>query len=214
MPVNHPIIRVVVAGSVSPPLFAGLVLCGGRGRRMGRDKALLTIDGERLVDRAVRRLGRVADPVILANGGRPISAPGCISVDDAAPGAGPLAGMVAGMRRSDRPLTAVVAVDMPWFDVELLVQLASAWRDEEALIPVSPRGLEPLHGLYARGALPSLACALDAGRLRVLDVLATMRVRLVDVAAVAGSERAGRFAANLNEPDDFVNLGLSPPGDV
>ena len=44
------------APSVPRPLMAGVVLAAGAGRRFGQPKAPVVIDGERLVDRAVRNL--------------------------------------------------------------------------------------------------------------------------------------------------------------
>ena len=43
-------------GSSAGGRVAGLVLAAGAGRRFGRPKALVELDGERLVDRAVRVL--------------------------------------------------------------------------------------------------------------------------------------------------------------
>ncbi|MEO8897898.1 MAG: molybdenum cofactor guanylyltransferase [Candidatus Dormibacter sp.] len=194
----------------APPL-AGLILCGGRSRRMGSDKALLVVDGERLVDRAARRLRMVADPVLLACGARPLTVSGCRSVTEAAAG-GPLAGIVAGLRASPHNLTAVVAVDMPWLDAELLASLAATWsRGADALVPLSLSGLEPLHAMYAHSALPAMEDALAEGRLQLRAVLEHLRVRTVDVAALLGNERASRFAVNLNTRDDLLTLGEAPP---
>ncbi|MGH8908406.1 MAG: molybdenum cofactor guanylyltransferase [Egibacteraceae bacterium] len=50
------------------PLLTGLVLAGGRSRRMGTDKALLPYRGERLVDRAVRILRTCCAEVLVAPG--------------------------------------------------------------------------------------------------------------------------------------------------
>lgn len=184
--------------------LAGLVLCGGGSRRMGIDKALLVVDGERLVDRAARRLGAVADPVILACGARPLVVAGCTTVSDAVAEAGPLAGLVAGLTASPHTLTAAVAVDMPGFDTQLLVAMSEQWAGEDALIPVSDRGPEPLHGVYARSALPALAQALLAGRLRLRTVTRTLRVRHVVAAELVGASRASQFAVNLNTPADLL----------
>jgi nicotine blue oxidoreductase len=60
---------------------AGLVLAAGEGRRLGRPKALLEIDGERLVDRAVRVLHEAGcTPVYVVAGAAPL-----VDVADASP---------------------------------------------------------------------------------------------------------------------------------
>lgn len=52
---------------------AGLVLAAGEGRRLGRPKALLELDGERLVDRAVRVLREGGcEPVYVVAGAAPL----------------------------------------------------------------------------------------------------------------------------------------------
>jgi len=86
--------------------MAGLVLCGGESRRMGRDKALLVLDGETLVLRVARTLAEVADQVLLAPGtvGR-LGVTGYPEVADDPVGAGPLAGMAAGLAASPRSLS-------------------------------------------------------------------------------------------------------------
>ncbi|HET9225447.1 MAG TPA: NTP transferase domain-containing protein, partial [Thermoanaerobaculia bacterium] len=72
------------------PRTIGVVLAGGASSRMGRDKALLEIEGETLVSSAARRLGEVCEEVIVADRGRGLL-PG--SVPDG-PGQGPAAGIL------------------------------------------------------------------------------------------------------------------------
>ena len=70
-----------------PGTIGGLLLTGGASRRMGTDKALIEVDGQRLVDRAAAVLGAVADPVIeVGPGWSELPA-----VREDPPGSGPLA---------------------------------------------------------------------------------------------------------------------------
>ena len=167
---------------------------------MGSTKALLVVDGESLLQRAVTRLRTVADPIIIAGD---ISIPlpdDVIVVRDARAAAGPLGGIVAALDASPHELCAVLAVDMPDADAVLLRTLATQWDGDDAVVPVSDTGLEPLHAIYARAALPALRASLAAQRLALHDALATMRVRRVEAAAVHA--RPG-FAGNLNTPADL-----------
>src|SRR3954468_1318664 len=102
------------------PSVAGLLLPGGASRRMGRDKALLEVGGQRLVDRAATALAAVADPVLEVGPGWSVLP----AVREDPPGSGPLAAVVAGAAAlraggHDGPVI-VLAVDMPFVTVELL----------------------------------------------------------------------------------------------
>lgn len=110
------------AGTADPAGFAGLVLAGGASRRMGRDKALLSVDGETLLERAQRLLlAAGADPV-LVSGARPGGIPDC------RPGLGPAGGLASVIQAQpqliDR-LVLVVPVDMPYLTASSLQRLAA-----------------------------------------------------------------------------------------
>lgn len=193
---------------MTQPALAGLVLCGGAGRRMGRDKALIEFEGEPLVLRAARRLGEVADPVLLAPGrtGR-LGDVGYREVADAAPDAGPLAGIVAGLAASPYELVAVVAADMPFASPALFALLAALREDEDVVVPVVVGNLEPLHAVYARSSLPALRDALTSRRLELRLALQALRRRDVAESEWRPADPTGRFAHNMNRPED-----LSVPG--
>jgi molybdopterin-guanine dinucleotide biosynthesis protein A len=190
--------------------LAGLILCGGRSRRMGSEKALIPVEGVALVLRVAERVGRAADPVILAPG-----RPGRLGlrglpypeVADVVASAGPLAGVVAGLAASPHPLMAVVAVDLPFASPELLRRLAELYEGEDAVVPVSSSGPEPLHAVYSRESLPLLRAALSQRRLALRPVLEGLRVRWVEDPEWRVSDPSGRFAINLNRAEDLSLLG-------
>jgi molybdopterin-guanine dinucleotide biosynthesis protein A len=192
--------------------LTGLVLCGGRGTRMGRDKALLEVEGEPLVLRVARSVAGAADPVLLATGvpGR-LGDLGYAEVADEQPGAGPLAGLVAGLGASPHPLLVAVAVDMPFASPEVLRLLAVLHAGEDAVVPVTASGTEPLHAAYARAALPALRMALAERRLALRAVLSGLRVREVHEPEWRAADPTGRFALNLNRTEDLPALGLGRP---
>jgi len=196
--------------------MSGLLLAGGASRRMGRDKAQILFDSEPLVIRAVRTLARVCTDVVVASGdGHRLDHLGVTQVADALPGAGPLAGIAAGLESARHDLVAVIAVDMPAASPAVLAFLAGLWQGEAAVVPVVAGRWEPLHAVWARSAAPGIAACLQAGERRVMDALATLGARLVGEAeweAAEASEapepngpkpRKGGFAANLNAPMDL-----------
>ncbi len=169
--------------------MAGLVLCGGASRRMGIDKATLSHpDGGTALDGAARALDASgARPVLIATGtdGR-LGSLGRAEVDDGEVhrGAGPLAGILAGLRRSDDDgchLLAVLAVDLPNASPPLFRWLRQQWRpSDKVLVPLDRTGRpQPLHALYATSLVGQIDDQLRAGERRVLRLLDAVDARLL-----------------------------------
>src|SRR5215212_5164101 len=102
----------------------GVVLAGGRSSRLGRDKALLTLDGEPLLARTVRLLHGLADDVIvLGPPERGALAPGARVLPDERPGDGPLPALATALREMRGERLVAVATDMPLLNPSLLAYL-------------------------------------------------------------------------------------------
>lgn len=194
--------------------LTGLVLAGGRSTRMGRDKATLIVDGERLVDRAVAVLAQCCDEVLLAAAGRPLSVAGARTISDAELDAGPLAGIVAGLEAAATDLVAVIAVDLPDASAAVLDLLAATWEGEAGVAPLVDGVMEPLHAVYATAAAGRYADLLRAGERSPRRALEGLGARLVGPEEWGTAAADGRFARSLNSPGDLVARPRSepPPG--
>jgi molybdenum cofactor guanylyltransferase len=87
------------------PAFAGAVLCGGASRRMGRDKALIALEGRALAVRVAEAVAAAGASGVVAVGGdlEGLRAAGLAAVPDRdGPGAGPLAGILTALTIHDR----------------------------------------------------------------------------------------------------------------
>ena len=112
----------------------GIVLAGGESRRLGRDKALVRLAGQRLVDRVADRLApQVAALAISRHDGRLAHPrPGATLLADAdGPRDGPLAGLLAGLdwAAGHHPAAThavTVAVDAPFLPADLVARLIAA----------------------------------------------------------------------------------------
>ena len=186
------------------PAMTGVLLAGGAGTRMGADKALLEFEGEPLAARVLRTLRSVCEDVLVASGdGVRLAVLGAPQIPDAISGAGPLGGIAAGLAASARGLVAVVAVDMPYANAEVLRLLEERWNGEDAVVPVTASGLEPLHAVFASSAAPAFQHVLDGGTRSVREALGAVRTREVAEAEWGAADPSGRFALNVNRPGDL-----------
>jgi len=99
--------------------FTGVILAGGQSRRMGKDKALLQLGGETLLDRAYALLlDAGADQVLIS---RNDHLPG--HTLDRFPNKGPLAGIHAAICESGNRPMLFVPVDLPLLNTNTLKRL-------------------------------------------------------------------------------------------
>ncbi|MCC8356655.1 MAG: molybdenum cofactor guanylyltransferase [Oscillospiraceae bacterium] len=174
-----------------------VILTGGASRRMGRDKAVLPLDGQTMALALAKKYERLG--------------PVCFSVDrrdrfpagaydqlvDRWPGRGPLNGLVSAFSEREEDLLLLTATDMPAVEPEAALYLQARIGAHDACMFEG----QPLFGLYRRSCLaPAVEC-LEAGEPSFRALL-----RRID-ALVLPAEDEEMFA-NLNTPaeyDAFIN---------
>ncbi len=107
---------------VVPVRFAAVLLAGGQSRRMGRDKALLLVDGGRVLwERQLDVLRSLGPAELFISGpARPGFPYDVRLLEDERPGLGPLSGIVAALEAMTTPLLVVLAVDLPAMRADFL----------------------------------------------------------------------------------------------
>jgi molybdopterin-guanine dinucleotide biosynthesis protein A len=188
---------------------AGIVLTGGRSRRLGVDKATLVLDGETLAVRATRRLSAVCAPVVEAGDG----VSGVPAVREAPAGAGPLAALAAAgdwlRGRGHHGPALLLAVDLPRVDEPFLRWLRDRPGAPTAVLRVDGH-LQPVCARYGGEALLA-AGSLVVGGIRALhelfDVVEHDVVQPQEWRAVVPSDTF----LDVDTPTDAERLGIELP---
>jgi molybdopterin-guanine dinucleotide biosynthesis protein A len=182
----------------------GFVVAGGRSLRMGRDKALLPWGETDLLGHAIARLRTVTPDVRVLCGPAPRYLDrGVPIVTDEVEDAGPLAGVVAGLATAPGRPGLFLAVDLPHVPASLLAWLVELSKGWDAVVPVSPRGPEPLCALYGPACLAPMRRRMAAGELRITAFWPEVRVRRPATDELARHGDPDRVFRNLNAPGDL-----------
>lgn len=189
----------------SPADVSALILAGGKATRLGGvDKRELVVGGRTIFERQREVLEpRVAE--ILVSSLREL--PGYRTVTDAVPGAGPLAGIAAGLAAAATPWLLVVAGDMPYVTgalVDLVLDTAGEGVDAVGIrVGELPEPLLCL--LRVAAARPVVAERLASGRLKASRLLTDgdLRVAWVPEPALRAIDPELRALFNVNEPRDL-----------
>ena len=173
----------------------GVLLLGGASRRFGSPKALATLDGETLAERAHRTLAATFDTV-LAIGKASDELPLPFPVrDDGSDLRAPIVGVVAALRLSPTDLCVVVPTDMPLVSGDLLVALADSADGVDAAVVATG----PLPGAYRDSARPVLERRIASGELALHRALEELESRVLewDSAELANVNTAEELARVL-----------------
>ena len=200
--------------SSSSLALAGLVLCGGHSRRMGRSKAALPFGDETMLTRTLRLLGQAASPLAAAAAERQElpELPAEVSlVYDRNPDRGPLEGLRAGLahfaarRDAGEAIDAVYAAscDAPMLQPAFVKSVADALGDAQIAVPVEGRFPHPLAAVYRLEVLPTIERLLAEDRLRPFFLFQEVETQRIDVEYLRKADPELQTLRNLNRPEDY-----------
>ena len=195
--------------------ISAVILCGGKSRRMGTDKAMLTAEGTPNVVRLLRALTGEDSPctdVWLSIGtGESYPEIHAQKVSDRFPGCGPMGGLEAALTVCREEYLFITPVDTPFADAqmasELMTYMTDASQQRDAVLVIDGEGRpQTLLGIYHKRVLPALTQRLADGRkekLRIRDFLKELDVVYVNAEALTDGVRK---STNCNTPQEWQKL--------
>ncbi|MDJ0812493.1 MAG: NTP transferase domain-containing protein [Woeseiaceae bacterium] len=191
---------------MSKPLY-GLVLAGGKSRRMGQDKALLMRNGQSQLGYVASLLEGVAERVFVS--ARPDQQDDpersrFAMIADRYEDIGPIAGILSAMDEHPDADWLVVACDLPNVDADTLEHLVAHRGGSEPFTAYSStyNGLpEPLCAIYSAGSDSVLRGFVEDGILCPRKMLINSDTALLQQPNPAALD-------NINTPDDLAGSVL------
>lgn len=194
----------------APEKVYGLVLAGGRSRRMGSDKALLLKDGETQLSRAVSLLDKHVDRVFVSTradqAGDPERAR-YAQIIDRYDDLGPVAGILSALESNDGVSWLVLACDLPNIDDEtiaVLIERCSAKQPVTAYESVNDGLPEPLCAIYRPAARAMIENYVARG-------IVCPRKMLIDSDIDLLTQPSPGALHNINSPDDLTGTRIEAP---
>lgn len=186
----------------------GIILAGGRSRRLGRDKAVEPFGSQPLIGRVIELVQSLTDEIVVsvADSARaaalPLEEAHQIAVD-IYPEGGSLGGIYAGLNAASSEWGLVVACDMPFLNRQLFEYMLTQRAGYDAVVPVPGDFPEPTHALYSRVCLPHIEARLKANNLKISGFFDDVRVRYINEDEVRGFDPELHSFFNVNSPEDL-----------
>jgi len=184
----------------------GVILVGGKSRRMGRDKAFLQIAGKTLFERVLEIFRESFDRIVLVGDrAERFAGYGLPVLPDIYPESA-LGGLYTALYHAETEYIFVSSCDLPFPNREILLYLCSLRDGFDAVVPKTARGFEPLFALYAKGCLGPIKESLESGNFCAYGYYPRVRVRYVQDEELARLDRDGRSFVNVNTPEEFEKI--------
>ncbi len=188
-------------------MITGLVLAGGKSTRMGRNKALIEVDGRRVISRVVDVLSECCSKVLVV----------CASEDDYGfvdvpvvrdiePGQGPFMGLYSGLAGMDTDYALAAACDMPYISKPLACHMAGLAPSADIVVPRIGDFYEPLFATYSKACLNTSRKLLQNGEKRIRMLYEIMETRTVEEDEIKKFDPELQTFINLNSPGDLDKL--------
>ena len=185
----------------------GLVLAGGKSRRMGSDKALLVQDGQSQLSRAVALLARHLPEVYVSarqDQAGEVERSKFEQIIDRYDDMGPIAGILSAMDSDSTVSWLVLACDLPNVDDDTITALIAAHTGERPFTAYrsSHDGLpEPLCAIFS----PASRGAIDDF---ITDGIVCPRKMLIRSDTLLLDQSNPMSLDNMNTPEDLEGTGV------
>ncbi|MBW6492504.1 MAG: molybdenum cofactor guanylyltransferase [Lentimicrobium sp.] len=177
--------------------ITGIILAGGNSSRMGSDKALILFKGRRLIEYGIGILKEFCNNILISTHNDALGEFGFQLVSDNFTDIGPLAGLEAGLRKSETRINIIAPCDTPFLSCSMLKKLIDNSEKYDATIPAHKNGkIEPLIGYYSRDILPVILNQIEKGDYKIQNLLKQINTSYLPF------EDESMFM-NLNSPVDI-----------
>jgi molybdenum cofactor guanylyltransferase len=188
---------------------SGVILAGGMSTRFnGRDKAMIEVNGKRILDHIHAVYSEVFSEIILVtNTPQAYLDWNLLMVSDLFQVRSSLTGIHAGLFYTSRPYAFVSACDAPFLKQELVHLLISQARPgADVVMPETDKGLEPLCAVYSKSCLNSIAVHIRQEKLKIQQVFHKSRINRISEARLRKADPDLVSFININTPEDLMRV--------
>jgi molybdopterin-guanine dinucleotide biosynthesis protein A len=186
---------------ISTTDLTGIILAGGKSRRLGMNKALLELRGKKLIEYPMHILEKCCSHVIISSN-EPLSLPHPVFPDVIRENS-PMVGIYSCLLQSKTPYNVVLSCDMPFLKEELITILAGRIERNKIIVPVHHDNLmEPLCAIYPTHSAKSLLESIEKKHFTLHDYILSQPHTFVFISGKMKFWSENLFA-NINTPGDF-----------
>jgi molybdopterin-guanine dinucleotide biosynthesis protein A len=184
--------------------ISGIILSGGQSIRMGQNKAFIKIDGVPIINRICDLFKKLFQETIIVTNQKEIFKDFDTKIySDLIPNKGALGGLYTGIFFSTFYYSFCVACDMPFIKKSLVQYMINNIEDEDAIIPRTKDGLQPLHAIYSKKCLNPIKTTIEKGKFKITDFYELAKIKTLEENAFISLDPFRESFINVNTPKEL-----------
>ncbi|MFH0960530.1 MAG: molybdenum cofactor guanylyltransferase [Pseudomonadota bacterium] len=185
--------------------ITAILLAGGTSSRMGgKNKALLEINGKKIIQRELEILeGLFKEIILITNTFDQYAFLNKPMFSDIRPGYGSLGGVYTGLINCSNEYGFVLACDMPFLNEKVINCVCERCFGHDVTVPRIGEHYEPLHAAYSRKCVPHMEILMTRRDLRIFDFFCDVDVLEIQEEELRMMDPDLKFTLNVNSPTDF-----------
>ncbi|HEU5409123.1 MAG TPA: molybdenum cofactor guanylyltransferase, partial [Nitrospira sp.] len=195
----------------------GVLLAGGKSRRMGEDKRFILVGQRTLFERSCAVLCGLFEQVcvVIAQDSPSLQTEVPV-VRDLIPDCGSLGGLYTGLRLAKTQHIFLAACDMPFLNPDVIRYMVHLKDQADIVISRWVTRLQPTHAVYGRNCLPVLEEMMKLHNRKIHGMIdhPALRVRVIAEREIRQIDHYGRSMFNINTPSDLEHARSVHDADI
>ena len=183
--------------------ITGVILAGGKNSRMGTDKGLLMVEGEKIIERIIDAMKPVVDEIMIISNGNNYNNLGYKVYSDIIKECGPMGGIHTALSFSNTEKNLIVSCDMPLLDSETFKIIVENSNECEIVIPEHNGITEPLCAVYSTVCRNKFSQLLGSREWKLRDSLNYFSVKRI---IFQNGIKVEKIFSNINTKVEYKSL--------
>ena len=186
--------------------MTGVILAGGEGKRLGRDKTEIVLARqESVIETISSKLSTSFEELLMITSQKKYThyahrfAHLKVKIHtDIFDARGAIAGVHSGLHHASHQHSFFVGCDMPFLNLSLIDYFKQIVDGNDVVVTQCESGYEPLHAIYSKSCIPYLTKLIQNNNLRIYDFYPEVRTRIVQEDEVARYDPEKLSFFNIN----------------
>jgi len=186
----------------------GIILAGGQSKRMGKDKGLLLLNDQPLINYPLKVMKLLCTEILISSNSSSYDFLGYKVIPDLYPGTGPMGGILSCLVQSDNEINFVIGCDMPFITADIFRQLILFMGDARLSVPWhGDDHYEPISGVYRKSLANEMQSYMDKVNFKLPDFFKTTSFKALPVKEIHPALEENYFF-NINNETDLAKAEL------